>query len=72
MYNSMLLVHFVYIFASIVSSRFNEKSPLQVGDMSERGSSKHESPRRSSGKKGDKNGSKEHSSKVLVEKRRFY
>ena len=37
--------------------------------MSERGSSsKHDSPRRSSGKKGDKNGSKEHSSKLQADK----
>ena len=69
MYNSKLLVQLVYIFAPIVCVLASTQlSPLQVGGMSERGSSKHESPRRSSGKKGDKNGSKEHSSKVLVEK----
>ncbi|XP_042859110.1 uncharacterized protein LOC122245227 [Penaeus japonicus] len=36
--------------------------------MSERGSNKPESPRRSSGKKGDKNSSKEHSSKAQTNK----
>lgn len=36
--------------------------------MAERSSSKHESPRRSFGKKSDKNGSREHCAKVQVEK----